>query len=81
MQLPGVSSGRQTEEVSYTRAFYVRFHCEDTRCACDVDVRVHGCVTEDGGRLYEYSSSTCPRCGHPLFRTHAVVGEVRGDNS
>ena len=62
--------------VSYSRAFYVRFRCEDVDCHCDVEIRVRGCVTQDGGRLYEYATSKCPRCGHQLFRAHQLVGEV-----
>jgi len=62
--------------VSYSRAFYVRFHCEDIECQCDVEIRVRGCVTQDGGRLYEYSTLNCPRCGHQLFRAHQLIGEV-----
>lgn len=62
--------------MSYARAFNVRFRCESIGCTCDVEVPVRGCVTQDGGRLYEYSLSACPRCGHKLFHAHEVIGEV-----
>jgi len=62
--------------MSYAHAFYVRFRCEDVECHCDVEIRVRGCVTQDGGRLYEYSTSKCPRCGHQLFYSHQLLGEV-----
>ncbi|PYQ58336.1 MAG: hypothetical protein DMF58_15725 [Acidobacteria bacterium] len=65
-----------TSAMSYSRAFYVRFRCDTAGCACDVEVRVRGCVTDDGGRFYEYATSICPRCGHKLFRSHQLLGEA-----
>ena len=62
--------------MSYAHAFNVRFRCDAIDCTCDVEVPVRGCVTREGGRLYEYSSSACPRCGHKLFNSHQLLGEV-----
>ncbi|HYS55709.1 MAG TPA: hypothetical protein VER58_18260 [Thermoanaerobaculia bacterium] len=66
--------------MSYTRAMYVRFHCAKFECDCDVEVLVHACITRDGGRLYEYSTSNCPKCGHKLFGDHDLLGEVARDS-
>jgi len=62
--------------MSYSRAFIVRFRCDVTSCHCDVELAVRGSVTHDGGRMYEYSTSACPKCGHRLFRAHELLGEV-----
>jgi len=56
--------------MSYSRAFIVRFRCDVASCHCDVE------LAHDGGRMYEYSISTCPKCGHRLFRAHELLGEV-----